>query len=332
METAMSTGTKTGVTHVTTPPPKRSSRPAATKKKRTTALSKKHPASRRQLHGQGNTKNTPVTITTPSSPEVVSETDSDSDSLWHRKRNLLTLTAGQHKAAMICIRKQPLRAIFSERYSTGDSSRFLGDNTDGVVLKGLKSSSLDVRLLLANHMIELELTPKQLLLKIQAYYEDMNALKSTRTISKFITEACLDEDSSSPVFYIAATRVITSALFDMDYDFDLEDSTDGIAKDINAIFVAGRRLAVCEKASKKRAAVTAALLVKAKDTVKVKVVEDNTLEDGEIFDNEDTEDSDDDSMAPPAKKAKKDVPTPTPTRVSARLKTPLAANPKPTSG
>ena len=295
-------------------------------------LSKKHPASRRQLHGQGNTKNTPVTITTPSSPEVVSETDSDSDSLWHRKRDLLTLTAGQHKAAMICIRKQPLRAIFSERYSTGDSSRFLGDNTDGVVLKGLKSSSLDVRLLLANHMIELELTPKQLLLKIQAYYEDMNALKSTRTISKFITEACLDEESSSPVFYIAATRVITFALFDMDYDFDLEDSTDGIAKDINAIFVAGRRLAACEKASKKRAAVTAALLAKAKDTVKVKVVEDNTLEDGEIFDNEDTEDSDDDSMAPPAKKAKKDVPTPTPTRVSARLKTPPAANPKPTSG
>ena len=169
--------------------------------------------------------------------------------------------------------------------------------------------SIDVRLLLANHMIELELTPKQLLLKIQAYYEDMNALKSTRTISKFITEACLDEDSSSPVFYIAATRVITFALFDMDYDFDLEDSTDGIAKDINAIFVAGRRLAACEKASKKRAAVTAALLAKAKDTVKVKVVEDNTLEDGEIFDNEDTEDSDDDSMAPPAKKAKKDVPT-----------------------
>ena len=64
----------------------------------------------------------------------------------------------------------------------------------------------------------------------------------------------------------------------------------------------------------------------------VKVVEDNTLEDGEIFDNEDTEDSDDDSMAPPAKKAKKDVPTPTPTRVSARLQTPQAANPKPTSG
>ena len=49
---------------------------------------------------------------------------------------------------------------------------------------------------------------------------------------------------------------------------------------------------------------TAALLVKAKD--KVNVVEDNTLEPGEIFDSADTEDSGDDSGAPPAKKAKKD--------------------------
>ena len=330
METAMSTGTKTGVTHVTTPPPKRSSRPAATKKKRTTARSKKHPASRRQLHEPGATKDTAVTITTPSSPEVVSETASDSDSMWHYKRELLTLTKGQHKAALARIRTQPLRSIFSKKGSTGTSTRFLGDNTDGVILKGLKSSNLAVRLLLANHMIELELTPKQLLLKIQAYWEDMNALNSTRAISKFITEACLDEDSASPVFHIAATRVIAFALFDMDYDFDMEDSTDGIAKDINAVFVAGRRLAICEKASKKRAVATAALLVKAKDTVNV--VEDNTLEPGEIFDPEDTEDSGDDSGAPPAKKAKKDVPAPTPTRVSARLKTPQAANSKPTSG
>jgi hypothetical protein len=261
---------------------------------------------------------------------VVSETASDSDSLWHHKRELLTLTKGQHKAALARIRKQPLRNIFSKKGSTGTSIRFLGDNTDGVILKGLKSSNLPVRLLLANHMIELELTAKELLLKIQAYWEDMNTQDSARGISKFITESCLDEESDSPVFHIAATRVIAFALFDSDYDFDIEDSTDGIAKDIHAVFVAGRRLAICEKASKKRAVATAALLDKVKD--KVKVVEDDTLEPGEIFDSADTEDSGDDSGAPPAKKAKKELPAPTPTRVSARLKTLQAAGSKPPGG
>ena len=93
------------------------------------------------------------------------------------------------------------------------------------------------------------------------------------------------------MFHIAATRVIAFALFDTDYDFDIEDSTDGIAKDIHAVFVAGRRLAISEKANKKRAVATAALLDK------VKVVEDDTLEPGEIFDSADTEDSGDDSGA-----------------------------------
>ena len=89
-----------------------------------------------------------------------------------------------------------------------------------------------VRLLLANHLIELELTAKELLLKIQAYWEDMNTQDSARGISNFITESCLDEESDSPVFHIAATRVIAFALFDTDYDFDIEYATDGIAKDI----------------------------------------------------------------------------------------------------